>query len=186
MRRDASERRKRLIDVAARIFEEEGYDVPLELIAERAGVGRGTLYRNFRDRTALIIEVLSLRLEELICAVEQVPDRQEPFTVFLQRIGLLSALHAPGLLSMEADPTTVEARSKLQNRAGELFELALRRARAMGQIRHDLTVNDLKGLAKMLRSVVVDLPKEDRGPALSRTLTLLMEGIRGSDRSSPR
>jgi hypothetical protein len=43
MRKDAQERRARLIAVAADMFEQQGYDVPLETIAERAAIGRGML-----------------------------------------------------------------------------------------------------------------------------------------------
>ena len=53
MRKDAQERRDRLIAAAADLFELQCYDVPLEAIAERAGIGRGTLYRNFRARMLL-------------------------------------------------------------------------------------------------------------------------------------
>ncbi|WP_431312381.1 TetR/AcrR family transcriptional regulator [Sphingomonas natans] len=50
MRCDAAARREVLIDAGAHCFAEGGYLVPLGEIAARAGVERGTLYRNFRDR----------------------------------------------------------------------------------------------------------------------------------------
>lgn len=53
LRADAQRNRERLLAVAVAAFAEEG-DVPLEVIAERAGVGIGTLYRHFPNRDALI------------------------------------------------------------------------------------------------------------------------------------
>ena len=52
-RRDAQDNRDRLIAAAREVFAESGFDVPLDAIARRAGVGRATLYRNFSDRYAL-------------------------------------------------------------------------------------------------------------------------------------
>lgn len=44
---------------------ERGHDVPLELIAERAGITRGTLYRNFADRAELFKAVLDDEISAL-------------------------------------------------------------------------------------------------------------------------
>jgi DNA-binding transcriptional regulator YbjK len=42
MRRDARARREALLEAAAACFDADGFGVPLEDIAARAGVGRGT------------------------------------------------------------------------------------------------------------------------------------------------
>ena len=54
MRSDALARRIRIIEAACEIFRTSTDIVPLETIADKAGVGIATLYRNFPDRTALI------------------------------------------------------------------------------------------------------------------------------------
>lgn len=53
LRADAARNRARLLTVAAAAFAEDG-DTPLETIAQRAGVGIGTLYRHFPERGALV------------------------------------------------------------------------------------------------------------------------------------
>ncbi len=53
LRADAARNRARLLTVAAAAFAEDG-DTPLEAIAQRAGVGIGTLYRHFPERGALV------------------------------------------------------------------------------------------------------------------------------------
>lgn len=53
LRADAARNRARLLAVAAEALAEDG-DTPLEAIAQRAGVGIGTLYRHFPERGALV------------------------------------------------------------------------------------------------------------------------------------
>lgn len=53
-RRDAEANRERLLAAAAATMLSEGLNVPLATIAAEAGVGVGTLYRNYADRTELL------------------------------------------------------------------------------------------------------------------------------------
>ncbi|WP_148612000.1 TetR/AcrR family transcriptional regulator [Nocardioides rubriscoriae] len=54
MRADAKRNRDRIVEVARDVFREQGYDASLDLVAKRAGVGAGTLYRHFPTRDDLI------------------------------------------------------------------------------------------------------------------------------------
>jgi AcrR family transcriptional regulator len=54
LRRDAEANRSRLIAAAVDVFNDEGLDAGVERIAQRAGVGVGTLYRRFPTKDALI------------------------------------------------------------------------------------------------------------------------------------
>lgn len=65
--RAASRNRAALVAAAREIYAEAGLDAPLSVIARRAGVGQGVLYRHFPDRAALAIDVL----EENVRQIEQ-------------------------------------------------------------------------------------------------------------------
>ena len=54
LRADAQRNRDKILTTAVRVFAEEGLDAHFERIAREAGVGSGTLYRNFPTREALI------------------------------------------------------------------------------------------------------------------------------------
>ncbi|GAB3601112.1 TetR/AcrR family transcriptional regulator [Microbacterium tumbae] len=69
MRADARRNRERLLEVAADRLQQSP-DVPLEQIAGEAGVGIGTLYRNFPTREVLIDAVYR---NELIQLCDSVP-----------------------------------------------------------------------------------------------------------------
>jgi AcrR family transcriptional regulator len=54
-RADARRNRERILDAATRLIEERGVDgVSMDEVAAEAGVGKGTLYRRFGDRSSLL------------------------------------------------------------------------------------------------------------------------------------
>jgi AcrR family transcriptional regulator len=69
-RRDAQRNRQRIIEAATRAFTTDRDPEPMKMedIAQAAGVGIGTLYRNFPSREALVEEVYRTELTRL-CAL---------------------------------------------------------------------------------------------------------------------
>src|SRR5947209_17900769 len=60
VRADASRNRERILETAARLFAERGPEcVSMDLIADAAGVGKGTVFRRFGSRAELAQAVLS-------------------------------------------------------------------------------------------------------------------------------
>ncbi|MEV4803627.1 helix-turn-helix domain-containing protein [Nonomuraea sp. NPDC049421] len=58
-RADAVRNRRKILDVAARMISEHGTDgLSLDEVARAAGVGVGTVYRRFGDRTGLLMALL--------------------------------------------------------------------------------------------------------------------------------
>lgn len=65
LRADAERNRLRLIAAATEMFCSRGLDVGVGEIAEHAGVGRGTLFRNFPTKEHLIAAIVVQRMGEL-------------------------------------------------------------------------------------------------------------------------
>lgn len=58
-RRDAAEHRQRILDVAQHLFGEQGVDaVSMHQIALAAGIGQGTLYRRYRHKGELCMDLM--------------------------------------------------------------------------------------------------------------------------------
>jgi AcrR family transcriptional regulator len=57
-RRDAAENRKRILEAAKKLFEQNGVDkVSMNQIAIEAGIGSGTLYRRYRNKSELCLDL---------------------------------------------------------------------------------------------------------------------------------
>ena len=66
MRADARRNRQRIVEAATTTFAAEGIGVPVDVIAERAGVGIGTLYRHFPTKEALFEAIVLDRIDSML------------------------------------------------------------------------------------------------------------------------
>jgi AcrR family transcriptional regulator len=81
-RRDARERRERLIEAAQREFAARGVDASLEKIARDAGVAIGTLYRHFPTRLDLLMAAFKPRLQEFLDGANKALEMDDPWEGF--------------------------------------------------------------------------------------------------------
>lgn len=81
-RADARRNRVRLLEAAEAIFAAEGASATTEAIARRAGVGIGTLFRNFPTKDALIEAVVAARVQRLIEEADNLIANGDPATAF--------------------------------------------------------------------------------------------------------
>lgn len=175
LRRDALERRRRLVDAAIAVFTEEGITVPLERVAERANVGRATLYRNFPDRTALLLAVFAKGLERLRRRVEPLAAERDGFFSMLDALADFAIRAAPLTDALRRGGLTPDQRESLHGDLKILFAPFIARAHAEGLIRPDLTVEDAPLITRLIGESLAMAPGEGRH---ARGLALLIGGLR--------
>ena len=78
MRADAVKNRARILEAAEEIFATQGVSVPIDAVAERAGLGVGTLYRHFPTKEALFEAIVVARLEQLLETIRTQRDAPDP------------------------------------------------------------------------------------------------------------
>src|SRR5437763_4699380 len=78
LRADAERNRRRLLEAAQALFREQGLDVSVAEIAEAAGLGRGTLFRNFASKEDLIAAVVAERMHEAALRGRELLDAPDP------------------------------------------------------------------------------------------------------------
>jgi AcrR family transcriptional regulator len=143
MRADAQRNRQRIIEVARQVFREQGYDASLDLVAKRAGVGAGTLYRHFATRDDLVDAIMQTWVDNVDQAAEKAlacegTPRDLLLTWFDEYVRLIS-LHKGGpakITSAMGDPE-----SPIQHKCQVLRAAGARvvdRLREEGAIRPDV------------------------------------------------
>ena len=155
MRRDALQNRERLLEAADAMFREHGIEVSVGEIAAAAGVGRGTLFRNFPRKEALIAAVLAVRLSEVLefgrNLLEHDPDDAEVTFTFVA--GLVQRQEENRSLLQAVDDDLMHREPELQRVHAallELFNATLARGKRAGAIRPEATATDLLMLIKGL------------------------------------
>src|SRR5215470_6334470 len=94
MRADARRNRQRVLAAAATAFAAHGADVPIDVIAQQAGVGPGTVYRHFPTKEALFEAVMLDRFAQITAEARarlDAPDPVQGFFAFLERLVLQAA-----------------------------------------------------------------------------------------------
>jgi AcrR family transcriptional regulator len=182
LRADAARNRTRILEAARTAFAESGLDVGVEEIARRAGVGKGTLYRRFPTKEALVRAIFEDFLDDVERLVEQVsgtPDAGEAFVFFLGECARRQATNQ-GFLDVVAQRLGAAALTPEQRRRF-LTAMAkpLRRAQEAGGVRADLVPEDVQMIFRMLgattRPASDGTPMDDHWP---RYIGLVADALR--------
>jgi AcrR family transcriptional regulator len=180
LRADARRNRDRILDAARAAFGERGLDVPLEDIADRAGVGIATLYRRFPTREALVAATFELKLDAFAEAAEQAlghPDAWAGFAGFVEWACATQAANrgVTDLLTLRLPNSELAEASRA--RGLRAFTALVRRAQDQGALRADFVPEDLVLL--MIANAGVVLATRTAAPhAWRRLVALMIESFR--------
>lgn len=171
LRADAARNAQRIVRAARDAYAELGPDVPMEVIAARAGVGERTLYRRFPTKGDLARAVIDQNIAETLTpAIEQALRSRNPMRGLADLIEAAIALGASEhhvLASALKAGTLTDVSAQLD----EALEELTRRAQDAGLVRADLAPEDLPRIIAMLNSV---LPTMDPASDGWRRYVLLM------------
>jgi AcrR family transcriptional regulator len=179
-RADARRNRQRILQAALEAFATEGRLVPLDDIARRAGVGAGTVYRNFATKEALFTAVITDRFECIIeeaRALAAADDAGDSFYGFLMLV-VERAMFNHALceaLALEEGIKTFAAGVDEDFTAA--LDVLLRRAQAAGVVRADVDIRDVRAL--MAGCVVTERMRRAEGPP-GRMTALACDALRPS------
>ncbi len=177
LRKDAQERLDRLIDAAVELYASDGYDVPFEKIAERAGVSRPTLHRNFPDRDALSAAVLKVHMDELTERIAQWADRDDGLFLALKLLATKTIVSG-GLAKIVPMHRKAPAASEtFRSCVDQALVGPLARAKAAGLVRADFTFDDIHRAALMLAGGGLDSYGSNVSASIDLALDMLRRGM---------
>jgi len=179
MRRDARERRDALLRAAIQCFGESGYHVPLEEIADRAGVGRGTLYRNFKDRTALVVAIFDREVERLEEAFDPDVPMEQAIARLVRERRSMSQLLIRLKMDMPIDAEMRPAYEALNQRVLRVLGRTVDRAKANGEVRADLGPEHVLLSVRMISAIACGPVDDAQAEQLiASAIDLLLRGMR--------
>ncbi|WP_406356787.1 TetR/AcrR family transcriptional regulator [Streptomyces sp. NBC_00658] len=171
-RKDAARNYDALIAAAREAFAENGAETSLEDIARRAGVGIGTLYRNFPTRRHLFESVYADEVDDL-CQVAQDVAVLEPWEALASWLRRFVDYTVTKRAIREALNNESEiflaCRDSMYAAGGPLFE----RAQKAGEARADMAFDDLlRMVAGITSTTFLDDAQRDR------VLSVALDGVR--------
>jgi AcrR family transcriptional regulator len=151
LRADAERNRRRLLEAAEALFGERGLEVGVGEIAERAGVGRGTLFRNFPSKDHLIAAIVAERMDSATRRGTELLDADDPgealFGFLDEIVGRQQRDRALFEAVGDAFISNDEIRGAQSEVLGVLDQLLVR-AQASGAVRGDVGALDVLMLVK--------------------------------------
>ena len=177
VRADARRNIDALLDAAKAVFATSGVDAPVREIAARAGVGVGTVYRHFPQRSDLVVAVFQHEVDATAAAARELAAEHAPGTalaLWLRRFtgfiatkrGLAAALHS-------GDPAFSSLPAYFDAHLRSALEALLTSAVAAGEIRANVDPNDL--LYAIANLCAGEAPHPGHA---QRMVDLLVDGLR--------
>ncbi|WP_102145549.1 TetR/AcrR family transcriptional regulator [Mycobacterium hubeiense] len=182
-RADAFANVNRIIAAAREVFASKGAAATLSQVAAHAGVGNATLYRHFPNRQSLAAavyeDVFATEVEPAIISLIETDAPREAFIDVIEKIADLMYAQRPLLSSLDH---LAELTARLFSSKRELLEALVKHGQSVGDLRPDLTVDDVPTFVAMVTaaSVALEQPPELR----RRYLSLMLDALNPADAQS--
>lgn len=179
LRADARRNRAAVIKAAKRLFAEQGLDAQMPDVARLANVGVGTIYRHFPTKDDLISALVADRFERLAQKAREGLENEDPWEAIADFIRFAAEIQAEDRGLCEV----MGSRPGMMNEAArgadlpELSHKLVTRAQRSGQLRRDLTWEDIPMIACGLGRIT----QTDIGPAVGRWprfVEIILDGLR--------
>jgi AcrR family transcriptional regulator len=174
-RLDPAAKREHLLTVAAEIFTRDGLDAPMPVIADAAGAGVASVYRQFPSKHELLAALVIRRLEQITAGARHASaTTSDHWTALTELLWTLveqqrcDEFLGEAMLTVNQHPAVQAASTNATNALDEL----LAAARTEGRLRADATTHDLRLLFAATRAAKHIEPTAGR-----RMLQLLIDAL---------
>jgi AcrR family transcriptional regulator len=178
VRADARRNLDALLRAAMATFTESGVDVPVRAIAEKAGVGVGTVYRHFPQRSDLIKAVIRREVDACVDAASGLAAAHEPgeaLASWMQRlVDLVATKRGLGAALHSGDPAYQSLPDYVLGQLTPVLRGLLDAAAEAGAVHAEVDANEL-----LLAGLRLATPASDGDTAQARRMVaLLVDGLR--------
>lgn len=183
-RSDAIRNDERILDAARSVFAEQGSAAPVSAIADRAGIGIGSLYRRYESKEDLMRELLLSAIEQTAVEAKKAIAIADPWIAvrtFLIACAEAGVGGAPADVSCQPVTEEILLASK---RAREAVQLLVDRAQADGSLRADVNAHDLVLMLTELRRGRRSMASGQPRAMYRRLAEITIDGLR-AEAASP-
>ncbi|WP_194895202.1 TetR/AcrR family transcriptional regulator [Catenulispora pinisilvae] len=178
LRADARRNREAIVAAADDLFRCDGMALQMDEVAQRAGLGVGTVYRHFPTKEALTVELVQVRVETTITQAEQTIQDCDPAGALRRFIRDMATMMGQDLGLRESFQVQVLADNQLDECVYYRQDLHVRklamvkRAQEAGVVRDDLGLEDFDALMCGMGQAIV------AGGNPTLMAEVLLEGLR--------
>ena len=178
LRADARRNREAIVAAADDLFRTDGMALQMDEVAQRAGLGVGTVYRHFPTKEALTVELVQCRVESTINRAELTMQHCDPAAALRRFIRDMAVVMGEDIGLRESFQVQVAADNQLDECVyyrKDLHERKLaivKQAQDAGVVRGDLALEDFDALMCGMGQAIV----AGGNPAL--IADVLLEGMR--------
>jgi AcrR family transcriptional regulator len=175
MRADARRNHAAIVKAARAVFARAGRSAQLDVVARRAKVGVGTVYRHFPTKEDLLAALAVDRFEQLSAFAAEAAAVEDPWEAVRTFIERGAALHASdrALSEMLAESPRRMREAAARSGLPELIEALVRRAQDAGVMRADARWEDIP-MTFCAAGHAVGPPRA----SWQRMLALVLDGLR--------
>lgn len=181
LRADAARNQQRIIAAARELFADRGLEVTLDDVAERAGVGVGTVYRRFANKQELISEVFDQMVTELAGAVDVALHHPDPWLglvdLFEYSCRHIATNRGFGEVVLELHDS-MDRFTAMKDTIRPGMQAVITRAHAAGVLQPDIEAGDFFAMVNMVDAVAC-FARPINPDVWHRYSTLMLNAIRG-------
>jgi AcrR family transcriptional regulator len=179
LRADARRNRERVLVAARQCFAEQGYETQMTDVAKKAGVGVGTVYRHFPDKTALVEALVAERFRQFTEGARSALEAEDAWAGFREWILGCGEIQAEDRMVCDFITEAVGAERRDAIAQDEGLDAATRdliaHAKAAGALRETVEPEDVPGMMCGLGAIA----RTDPGDRVwRRQLEFMLEGMR--------
>jgi AcrR family transcriptional regulator len=180
LRADAARNQQRIVAAARELFAQYGLEITLDDVAERAGVGVGTVYRRFSNKKELIAEVFEQNMIEFGDAADAAYRHPDPWQGLVQFFEYACTHLAANrgfsevMLELEND---MERFAAIRDRLRPTVAAIIDRARDAGALAPEVEASDFFALIHMVEALAV-FSRPVNPDVWQRYMAIVLNGVR--------
>jgi AcrR family transcriptional regulator len=175
---EAERNDRRVLEAAREVFATQGGGAPLSAVAERAGVGMGSLYRRYGSKTELLQHLCILAMEQSIEAARAALACDDAWTGLERYVRECVAFGSGALGPLAGTIQTTPRMWEISRLGRELLDELVTRARREGVLRPDVTALDVAWLTELFGRRGPARPGAEDDHVHQRLLAIALDGLR--------